>query len=220
MRRKLPLLTTAEGRILFAGIIAALIGFALLFSRLGKSPQEFSTLMGLTVTNIVAGRAAGISYGFAAGMARPTVLIVNAVIETILVLLFYPIFVFALQRVMVIRALNGIVERTRATAETHEETLQRYGLLGLFAFVWIPFWMTGPLVGCAIGYMIGLRARTTLCIVLIGTYLAIACWAYALDELTTRLGGLSTFGPVILVGLLLAAGIAGHFLHIRRHQDD
>lgn len=66
-----------------------------MFAQSGKSPQQFTTLMGLTVTNVVAGRAAGISYGLAAGMTYLSVLVINAAIETVLVLLFYPIFVFA-----------------------------------------------------------------------------------------------------------------------------
>lgn len=80
--------------------------------------------------------------------------------------------------------------------------------------------MTGPLVGCAIGYLIGLRARTNLCIVLIGTYAAIICWAYVLHELNLRLRELSSFGPLILVAVLLVACGAGHVLHVQRQQGD
>jgi hypothetical protein len=49
--------------------------------------------------------------------------------------------------------------------------------------VFVPFWMTGPVVGAIIGVLLGLKPRVNLAVVLSATYVAIFLWALLLDEL-------------------------------------
>ena len=45
---------------------------------------------------------------------------------------------------------------------------EKYGKYGLFLFVWFPFWMTGPVVGSIIGFLIGITHLHTMLIVITG----------------------------------------------------
>lgn len=54
----------------------------------------------MTATNIIFGRAAGISVGYTMGLDHIVVVTVNMLIETILVLLFYPLFVLSWRRLL------------------------------------------------------------------------------------------------------------------------
>ena len=213
------LFATSEGRILITGLtitVLSLIGLGLSCLR---SPDKSHFLVAVTATNILFGRAAGMSVGYAAGFGHSVVIPLNMLIETILVLLFYPLFVFSWRRLIVIKALKKLMKQTSKAAETHRETIRRYGILGLFIFVWSPFWMTGPIVGCAIGFLLGLRPWFNLTAVLLGTYLAITCWAIFLREIIDYVAGFNAFAPIILAAIVICIVVLGYVLHGIRGED-
>lgn len=214
------LLTTPEGRILVAGLVMAILGIAWLTLSWLWVPEKSQVLVAMTATNIIFGRAAGISVGYTMGLDHIVVVLVNMLIETILVLLFYPLFVLSWRRLLVIQALRNFMERTGKAAEAHRETIRKYGMLGLFVFVWSPFWMTGPVVGCAIGFLLDLRPWFTLTVVLAGTYLAITCWAILLLEIHYHVAAYSSFAPIILMAIVILIVVFGRLLHGLHREDD
>ena len=58
-----------------------------------KTPLEAQVVVAMTATHILFGRAAGMSFGYAVGLGHGRGHSVNMAIETVLVLLFYPLFV-------------------------------------------------------------------------------------------------------------------------------
>jgi hypothetical protein len=81
--------------------------------------------------------------------------------------------------------------------------------------VWFPFWMTGPVVGSAIGYLLGMPAWVTLSVVLAGTFVAIVGWAYVLFGLYTRAAVFAPWAPVLIVSLVILVILAVYFLDWR-----
>lgn len=86
-------------------------------------------------------------------------------------------------------------------------------LIGLFAFVWFPFWMTGPVVGCVIGFLLGLRAWVNIAVVLSGTYLAILAWGLFLSRFHDSVAAYSSQAAMVLMILLIVIIVAGSLLH-------
>ncbi len=211
-RRWTRLLATTEGRILLAGALLALLTLAGLALSWLWWPREFHRLLAMAATSCLFGRAAGMSLGYALGLGHVPVVAVNMVVETLFVLMFYPLFVFSWHSLLDIPRLRGTLERTHRAAETHRETIRRYGIPGLLLFVWFPFWLTGPVVGSAIGFLIGLRPLMNLSVVLAGTYLAIAGYAVLLGELHNRVAAYGAFAPMTLVALLVVLVLIGHLL--------
>ena len=195
----MKLLATVEGRILLAGGMLSFIGLSWLAAHFLWEPETSQVLAVMILTSIVFGRAAGMAVGYSMGLGYSVVIPVIMLIETILVLLFYPLFVFSYRRLLVIKKLKRLIDRTSKAAETYSESIRRYGIISLFIFVWSPFWMTGPVVGCAIGFLLGIRPLYTLSIVLCGTYLAISCWAIFLRDIQGRIAEYTSFAPIILV---------------------
>jgi len=140
------------------------------------------------------------------------------IIETIQVLVLYPLFVFSWRQLLVINRLKNIFERTQRAAERHKDKVQKYGAIGVFAFVWFPFWMTGPVVGSVIGFLLGLRVWVNMTAVLAGTYVAIFCWALFLRQLHEQVAVYSSYAGLILMALLIAIILLGNFLVRRRHE--
>lgn len=202
---KETVLNSSEGHVLIAGIALAFLYTLWLGIQLVRSGEEFQSLIGMTATEVVFGRVACMAFGYSLGMSHLAVILISIILETILVLVFYPLFVFIWQQLLVLKWLRKMSDRTRKTAETHKDKVQKYGIIGLFAFVWFPFWMTGPVVGCMIGYLLGLRVWVNIITVLTGTYVAILGWALLLYQLHQKTVSYSSYVIVIITALV--AGI-------------
>ena len=211
---KATLLSSPEGRLLLVGV-ALILGYTVwLGIKVLLSPAESQLLVGMTATQILFGRAASMAFGYSMGLGHWTVIPVCIIIETIVVLIFYPLFVLSLRRLLVFKWLNKSFEQIRAAAEARKGIVTRYGIAGLFVFVWFPLWMTGPMVGCVIGFLLGLRIRTTMAAVLGGTYVAILGWAFFLQQFHDIVASYSSYAAMVLMTVLvLIIIIVGHLLH-------
>ncbi|EGV15929.1 small multi-drug export protein [Thiocapsa marina] len=204
-------LRTSEGLVLLAALCLSLAVLAALAVAAVWSPGYGQLLAAVIATNLVFGRVTAMSLGYATGLDDLTVVLANLLVETILVLIFYPLFVFSWRGLLEVKTLRPYLHKVKETAERHHGTIRRYGLIGLFIFVWSPIWMTGPVVGCAIGVLLGLSMRVTLGVVLAGTYVAILAWALAMRQLHDQVAGFSPFGPLGLFAALVVI-IAGGYL--------
>jgi len=210
---KETLLSSPEGRILLIGVALAFIYTLWLGIKFVTSPEESQILFGMTATDILFGRAAAMAFGYSLLLGHGMVITVCIIIETILVLIFYPLFVFSWRHLLVLKWLRNVLDRIQKSAEIHKDKVQRYGLIGLFVFVWLPFWMTGPVVGCIIGFLLGLRARFNIPVVLAGTYVAIFGWALFLRRLRDHVASYSSYAPMVIFALLIVIIVLGNYLH-------
>lgn len=213
------ILKTTEGRILLLGIGIALLGLIVMGLEAFWSLPTSGMIGTMAVTNIIFGRAVSMSIGYADNYGPIIVLAVNVWVETALVLLFYPVFVFSVRKLVEFPRLKRLLERTQAAAERHHDKVRRYGVVGLFFFVWIPFWMTGPVVGSAVGYLLGFPAWLTLLAVLTGTYAAMVAWAYLLFDIYNRAAAFAPWAPIVIVVLILVIITASNWLnrHGKKH---
>jgi uncharacterized membrane protein len=212
------LLAEPEGQILLTGLGLATASVLVLTVGLFRSPDTAQLLMGMTASHVFFGRAAGMSFGYTLGFDHALVISVNMLIETILVLLFYPLFVFSWRRLLVLSFLKNFMERSRRAAEKNRDKIRKYGIPGLLVFVWLPFWMTGPLAGCIIGFLMGLRRWANMLVVLTGTFLAILGYAAVLKGLHNRLSLINPYAPFVLLALLVLIAIAAGLLHNGRNR--
>ncbi|MFC1739063.1 small multi-drug export protein [Planctomycetota bacterium] len=216
---KITLLTHSEGRLLMAGVALAFIYAFWLGIKMLLSPEDSQALVGTTATEIIFGRVAAMAFGYSLDLKHSTVIPMCMAIETISVLIFYPLFVFSWRQLLVINWLKNIFERIRNVAEAKKSTVQKYGIIGLFVFVWIPFWMTGPVVGCVIGFLLGIRLWIIMTTVLAGTCVAIFGWAFFLRQLHDQVASYSPYAAMVLMILLVIIIIVGHLLHRTHHKN-
>lgn len=208
----------SEGRVLLVGFFLAAAYMIMLGWSFLRFPDTGRVLIAMTTTNVLFGRATGMSFGYAGGLGDTVVILVNMFLETIQVLLAYPLFVLSWNHLLEIKLLKKFIRRMHRAAVAQKNVIQKYGIIGLFIFVWIPFWMTGPVVGSIIGYLIGLRLWVNLTIVLGGTYVAILGWALLIRKLHNLAGGYGSFVPMVLVlGFILLIIIRRLYLTRRTH---
>lgn len=171
-------------------------------------PQLALVLSAMTGLNWLIGRAAGMSFGYASGLSHAAVIPANMLIESIQVLLVYPLFVLSVDNLLDLPKLKPFIARLRATAEAQRGAVSKFGIAGLFVFVFMPFWMTGPAVGSIIGYLLGIRPWTNIAVVLSSTYVAIGLWGLLLNEVNEWAGTFSRFAPFALVIALVLIALA------------
>ncbi len=195
-----------EGQILLFGLIM-LGSYLILVLLCGLFyPNYLQQLLSITATNVIFGRMAGLSIGVASQMDTAFLVAFNFFIESIMVLILYPLFVLSWNKLDFVsyRPLNQYLERSKMNAHKYEPLIKRYGIIGLILFVLTPFAMTGPVVGSFVGFLIGLRHRVTLLVVLSSTFIAIILWVYLIKNFEEML---VTYSNILTISLLIAATV-------------
>ncbi|HEY9146532.1 MAG TPA: small multi-drug export protein [Thiobacillus sp.] len=211
------LFSSTEGRMLGVGL--ALTGLMLLAFGIGWHlfPDSVLPYAIMTGLNLIIGREAGMSFGYANGFDHTHVVPLNILIETIQVLVIYPLFVLSTRQLIKLRTLQPFITRIHRAAESRGGMVRKFGIAGLFVFVFAPFWMTGPVVGAIIGFLIGLRPWVNLAVVLMATYVAIGVWALLLNELNVWAATVNQYAPYALFLAIVLIAAAMHLLS--RHRD-
>ena len=212
------LFKSTEGGILLLGIAIALAGLIIMGLVAFWSPQTSRMIGAMSVSNIMFGSIVSMSIGYTAGYGYALVITVNMWVEIVMLLLFYPVFVFSMRKLVMFPKLKRVLDSTQAAAERHHDKVRRYGVLGLFIFVWFPFWMTGPLVGSAIGFLLGFPAWLTLSVVIVGNFFTMAGWAYLLFAFYARASAFGPWAPVLMISVIILFVIAGYFLNRREKK--
>jgi uncharacterized membrane protein len=157
------------------------------------------------------------SFGYASGFGHAQVIPLNMLVETIQVLVVYPLFALSWRQLIKLRTLQPFVTRMHRAAAFRGGTVRKFGIAGLFVFVFVPFWMTGPVVGAIIGFLIGLRPWVNLAVVLVSTYIAIGVWGLLLNELNAWATTVNRYAPYAL--FLAIVLIAAAMRLLSRHRD-
>ena len=197
-----------EGQILLLGLMLLGAYFILVLLCAIFYSNYFQELLSITVTNVIFGRMAGLSIGVASQMNTTFLVLFNFFIESIMVLILYPLFVFSWNKLDFVShpTLNCYMERSKKNAHKYKPIIKRYGVIGLVLFVLTPFAMTGPVVGSFVGFLIGFRHRVTLSVVLASTLIAIILWIYLIknfEEVLIAYSDMLMSGLFITVAVLL-----------------
>ncbi len=202
-------LNKIETRFLFSGIFL-LILLLVSLGVIGLFDMELSSkLLGTAITNLIVGRMGGLSFGFSSGLDFYTVLFINLYFEVLLVLIVYSLFVLSWQNAVKFKRLEHFFEVVKAFVAKHHDKFDKYGTYGIFFFVFMPLFMSGPVVGAIIGFIIGISHIRNILIVLSSTFLATTLWAFFLNEIITFLNNINQYASWgILVVLIIVALIA------------
>ena len=195
-----------EGQVLLLGLLLLggyfiFIVFCAIFYA-----DYLQSLLSITITNVIFGRMAGLSIGVASQMDTTFLVLFNFFIESIMVLILYPLFVFSWNKLEFVTyaPLTRYLERSKHNAHKYQPLIQRYGVIGLILFVLTPFAMTGPVVGSFVGFLIGFRHRLTLAIVLSSTFIAINIWIFLIKNFEEEL---VAYSDMLMIGLFIAIAL-------------
>ena len=88
------------------------------------------TYTAMTRLNLTIGRAAGMIFGYASGLGHAQVVPLNTLVQTIQVLVVYPLFVLSSRQLIRVPRLQFFLTRMQRAAETHDGTVRKFGIVG------------------------------------------------------------------------------------------
>jgi len=166
-----------EVKILLVGLVLmALNGIYflyLLFTDFGL----YKVLSSTAIIHIMGGRALGIVTCLSADISLFYTILYNFFLEVIIVLVAYGIVVLVMRNIIQPKLFNSAVRQAELTAQSQKTRIKKYGSIGLFLFVMFPFFMTGPVIGAIIGYLLNYRPINNFLIVFSGTLGSIMIYA-------------------------------------------
>ncbi|HLF16478.1 MAG TPA: small multi-drug export protein [Candidatus Thermoplasmatota archaeon] len=195
----------SEGRIFVLGIL----GMALVLAELGLvwlwRPKWGAGLLEMVGVENVAGREAGMPLAAQAGVPAWLMAQVSFLQDISIVALAFPLFLYLLGRFhdrdnLLMRRLR----RIERAAQERQHLVDRWGAVGIYAFMIVPFLINGPLVGAVLGRLAGMHTRALVKPVLLATATAAAAWAYAYDRLYALVRDVDTRLTVVLTALIFA----------------
>ncbi len=160
---------------IFLGWAAVLVACGLF------APEPYAQGWRLVLELLFLGRAISIADGIASGFGSIYLMFQNGLEDIILLLVLYPWVVAAYEGVSGHRLLRGTIERVRRTAEANRKVVEPWGVIGLWTFVFFPFWSTGALVGGVVGYLLGMRTWVVFTSVFAGHLLSVAALVWLFD---------------------------------------
>ncbi|BAF73128.1 COG2426 family protein [Sulfurovum sp. NBC37-1] len=216
MKQKHSFFKHSEGKILIIGLGLLGLFVLLIFLSALFFPRTVQPLLSITATNLIFGRMAGLSIGISAQMDTLLLIFFNFFIESIMVLILYPLFVQSWNKLEIItyKPLHNFFERSQKTVKKYQPYIKKYGIPGLIIFVLSPIAMTGPVVGSFIGYIIGFSHRKTLTTILSATLIAIILWVYLIGHFKDFL---VTYSHIISIGFLTVAILMGVWYLMKRY---
>jgi len=203
------ILATSHGKILLLGIVLVIFLSVFILTFYFIDSTFANKISAMVIANIAVGRVPSLSLGYASELSHFWVIATNVYIEMIMVTLIYATFVFRYQNIVQMNYLDSFFKKIKKYKIKYTILFDRYGILGLFVFVFIHFWMTGPIVGAIIGYLIGLRDVTIMITVFIATIIAMIMWGLLLDELITFMNmfNSSVIWFILVLGIVLFLAI-------------
>jgi uncharacterized membrane protein len=170
-------LNMIEVKILLLGLVlAALTGIYFLYL-LFTDPGLYKVLSSTAIIHIMGGRALGIVTCLSAGISLFYTISYNFFLEFVIVLHAYGIVVLVMRNIIQPKLFDSAVRQAELTAQMQKTKIKKYGSIGLFLFVMFPFFMTGPVIGAIIGYLLNYKAINNFLIVFSGTLASIIIYA-------------------------------------------
>ncbi len=161
------------------------------------------TLVLAFVAHALGGRAAGVGMCLMNDFGQVWTILYNFYLEVLIVFLVYALFVLSVNNYVKLRTVKFMALKLERKARRHQETIKRFGWIGLFLFVMAPLPVTGPVMGSIIGYLLKFRYRVNFTAVLLGTLTAIIFWTAFFDFLDTHLHVIQyIFAGIIVVAAL------------------
>lgn len=208
---------TPEAGIFLVGLacIALVLTWLVILSR--TDGAKAGALIGVVAAHVTAGRAYGIVTAMTSNaFTRTETIVLASLIEGGIVSVFFSTFCLSFKKLIRIPWLIGAMENVHRSAQGQRRRLLKWGIPGLIAFVWFPFLMTGPVVGSAIGFLLGMRPWVVMGVVMFGTVSAIVSWTFIgtpIAELATAAG---EFIPLMVVSILVIVIVS---FRVRRMRE-
>jgi len=213
-----------EVKILSTGLMLAFLTCLYLLYLLVTDPRLYRVLSSAAILHLMGGRALGIAACLSAGISITFTILYNFLLEVIIVLIAYGIVVLVMRNIIQPKLFRSTVRQAEFAAQDQKTNIKKYGTIGLFFFVMLPFFMTGPVVGSIIGYLLHYKAINNFLIVFSGTLTSIVLYSLVGNNILTyidqyvRIDLVKKWGAII-VGIFIVVFLIYHMKTVKAYLD-
>lgn len=211
-------LLSPEGAVFLSGCIMLIAWIGAVVALWRFEHPRWSDMLTMGFAQTLAGRAAAIAQGTQAEINRGLLVLLATYADVLFLFLTYPLLIFSYRNMVEGRYFQKQMRSVLASAEKSSERFAKYSIAGVFLFVWLPFHMTGVLVGAVIGYLFGLRTGVNMATVTLATMTASLCWVFAYEKLYGYLGELHSNIPFYLTMLIIGGLVVFQWIKRRRNH--
>jgi uncharacterized membrane protein len=213
-----------EVKILFTGLTLSFLTCLYLVYLLITDPSLYGVLSSTAIVHIMGGRALGVAACLSADISLPYTILYNFFLEAVIVLIAYGIVVLIMRNIIQPKLFRSAVRQAELAAQDQRTNIKKYGAAGLFVFVMLPFFMTGPVIGSIIGYLLNYRAINNFLIVFSGTLSSIVIYAMIGNSIVDRINQYEQMDLVkkwgaIAVGILIVLFLIYHIRTVKAYID-
>ncbi len=213
-----------EVKILVIGLVLSLLAGAYLLYLLFVDRKLYGVLSSTVALNIMGGRGAGVVTCLSGDISILKTIVFNFYIEVASVMITYAVAVLVLRNFIKHRFINDTVRQAEHAAQGHKTKIKKYGGIGLWLFVIFPFFMTGPVIGSIIGYLLNYKPINNFLIVFSATLTSIIVYTLAGNRIIiaieryVNLDAVKAWGGII-VGVLIVCFLIYHLKSIKAFLD-
>jgi len=124
-------------------------------------------ILSMISANHIGGRLAFIGLGLEYGLHSPLIIFIIIFYNTTYLLILNDNFVGSMKKKAIVRT----------------QTMKKWNWFSISLFVWLPFPMTGAVMGSLIAYLEGYNIRNALLTVIPSMWIGVICWTLWFDEL-------------------------------------
>lgn len=212
--------TTNEKRLLYYGIgltlllAAEVVVLWLLDREMGQGAAA------AILAEVFSGREGGIPVAIAAGVPPLLVWQISLTQDIAAFLLTYPFFLWALHHY---RDRDNVVmrqvQRIEAAARRRRRYVRRWGPLGVFLFMLVPFLVNGPIVGGVTGRIAGIPTRRLYLPIIAATALAAAAWTFFFEQTVGRVADVDPVLGYLIAGIIAATLLTAGLIGVARDEQ-
>ena len=213
-----------EVKILLVGLTFTILTGLYFFYLLFADPKLYKVLTSTAIVHVMGGRALGIATCLAADISLLYTILYNFYLEVVIVLVAYGVVVLVMRNIIQPKLFRSAVRQAELTAQEQKTKIKKYGAIGLFLFVMFPFFMTGPVIGAIIGYLLHYKAINNFLIVFGGTLTSILLYTLVGNNLFRYMNQYVDVGLVkkwgsIIVGVLILVFLIYHLKTVKAFLD-
>jgi len=168
-------------------------------------PDPYSKAWWLVVQLFAVGRTVCAYEGVRLGFSNFFLFMQGGTQDIAMFMLVFPLFVRFYERASHVRGIDRFLGGLARAAERHQGRMQGYGAVGLFLFVFFPVSGTGTLVGSIVGYLLGLRMRLVIPVVITAHFSSLVLLLAFFDWLQPVLESLNEGFAQYFAWILLAS---------------
>ena len=213
-----------EVKILLLGLLLCLLTGVYFLFLLFTDPALYQVLTSTAIVHAMGGRALGIAACLAADISLFWTIMYNFFLEVVIVLVAYGVVVLVMRNIIQPKLFRSAVRQAELTAQQQKTKIKKYGAIGLFFFVMFPFFMTGPVIGAIIGYLLNYKAINNFLIVFSGTLTSILIYTLVGNNLINYMNQFINIELVkkwgsIIVGVLILVFLIYHLKTVKAFLD-